>query len=223
MEKAAQKAQVSIVISAQRNAAQRHTRGGVKQCWQAAHALFKNKSKKCPLKCQWCFRQCWLGRGVRITVINGPGVGGIASVWLLCCCCYPWFKPPPFFFLPISSVYVRERVRGRGTDEEHDTDRDGETRRDPGYTVSELLQLISFHIIECIWRQRDLVRWIGAPLLISNSDLPSRSCLKNAGNVVSILKISAYHFSLQFKIKGYTLPLLTQQNEVIVHVVITAG
>lgn len=98
MEKAAQKAQVSIVISAQRNAAQRHTRGGVKQCWQAAHALFKNKSKKCPLKCQWCFRQCWLGRGVRITVINGPGVGGIASVWLLCCCCYPWFKPPPFFF-----------------------------------------------------------------------------------------------------------------------------
>lgn len=46
---------------------------------------------------------------------------------------------------------------------------------------------------------------------------------KNAGNVVSILKISAHHFSLQFNIKGYTLPLLTQQNEVIVHVVITAG
>lgn len=61
-------------------------------------------------------------------------------------------------------------------------------------------------------------------MLISNSDLPSRPCLKkNAGNVVSILKISAHHFSLQFNIKGYTLPLLTQQNEVIVHVVITAG
>lgn len=114
-------------------------------------------------------------------------------------------------------------VCGRGTDKEHDTDRDGETRQDPECTVNELLQLISFHIIECILRQRDLVRRIGAAVLISNSDPPSRPCLKNAGNVVSILKISAYHFSLQFKIKGYTLPLLTQQNEVIVHVVITAG
>lgn len=28
---------------------------------------------------------------------------------------------------------------------------------------------------------------------------------------------------MQFKIKGYTLLLLTQQNEVIAHVVITAG
>lgn len=74
-------------------------------------------------------------------------------------------------------------------------------------------------------RERDLVRRIGAEALISNSDPPSRPRLKkNAGNVVSILKISAYHFSLQFKIKeGYTLQRLTQQNEVIVHVVITAG
>lgn len=79
-------------------------------------------------------------------------------------------------------------------------------------------------------RERDLVRRIGAAALISNSDPPSRPRLKkkkekkNAGNVVSILKISAYHFSLQFKIKGsYTLQPLTQQNEVMVHVVITAG
>ncbi len=114
-------------------------------------------------------------------------------------------------------------VCGRGTDKEHDTDRDGETLQDPECTVNELLQLISFHIIECILRQRDLVRRIGAAVLISNSDPPSRPRLKNAGNVVSILKISAYHFSLQSKIKGYTLRLLTQQNEVIVHVVITAG
>lgn len=49
-------------------------------------------------------------------------------------------------------------ARGRETDKERATDRDGETPRDPECTVNELLQLISFHIIECILRQRDLVR-----------------------------------------------------------------
>lgn len=94
-------------------------------------------------------------------------------------------------------------VCGRRTDEERDTDGDGETRRDPECTVNELLQLISFHIIECILRQerprqtnRSSSAYIKFWYAVTAMSKKCRECSQHIG------KISAHRFYLQFKIKG---------------------